>query len=66
MTLLQVLTAMANNTTTNITLIDTENKQIITFNAAGYEGIDATITAKIVNSITINSAQAVTISIANE
>ena len=66
MTLLQVLTALANNTTTNITLVDAENNQIITFNASGYEAVDATYTAKVVKAITIISAQAVTISIANE
>ena len=66
MTLLQVLTALANNTGTNITLIDSENNQIITFNAAGYAAVDATYTAKIVKAITIVSAQAVTISIADE
>lgn len=65
MTLSQVLTALSNNINTNITLIDTENNPLITFNAPGYAGVDATLTAKIVKSISISSAQAVNITIAD-
>ena len=65
MTLLQALTALANNTDVNITITDAENNKIITFNAAGYTAVDDTITGRTVNAITIISAQAVTISIAN-
>ena len=66
MTLSQVLTALANNTAVNITLVDSENNKIITFNAAGYSAVDSTYMSKVVKSITIGSAQAVTISIADE
>ena len=65
MTLLQALTALANNTGVNITLTDTENNQIVTFNAAGYTAVDDDITSRIVNSITVVSTQSVTIQIAN-
>ena len=65
MTLLQALTALANNTGVNITLTDTENNQIITFNASGYEAVESDITGRTVNFITVVSAQAVTIQIAN-
>ena len=65
MTLLQALTALANNTDVNITISDAESNKIITFNAAGYTAVDDAITGRTVNSITIISAQAVTIQIAD-
>lgn len=53
MTLNQLLTAMAGNTSTNIALIDSDDSAMITFNASGYANIESDLLARTVSTITI-------------
>ena len=62
-TLSDLLAALANNTTASITLLDSADNKIITFNAAGYEAVEGDITARKVKSIKVTSAQAISITI---
>lgn len=55
MILADVLKAMANNENVNITLIDTDEKPLITFGAGGYASVEADITAREVKKIKIVS-----------
>lgn len=55
MTLADVLKAMANNENVNITLVDTDEKALITFGAAGYQSVEADVTARVVKKIKIES-----------
>ena len=60
-TLSDLLAALANNTTASITLLDSADNKIITFNAAGYEAVEGDITARKVKSIKVASAQSISI-----
>lgn len=62
-TLSDLLAALANNTTASITLLDSADNKIITFNAAGYEAVEGDITARKVKSIKVTPAQAISITI---
>lgn len=65
-TLSDLLAALANNTTASITLLDSADNKIITFNAAGYEAVEGDITARKVKSIKVASAQSINITIEDE
>lgn len=65
-TLSDLLAALANNTTASITLLDSADNKIITFNAAGYEAVEGDITARKVKSIKVASAQSISITIEDE
>lgn len=55
MILADVLKAMANNENVNITLVDNEEKNLITFGASGYQSVEADVTARAVKKIKIES-----------
>lgn len=65
MNLQQLLTALKNNTSLNITLIDSSDKDMITFNAAGYENIENDLNTRIVTNIQVDSNKLVRIKIAD-
>lgn len=63
MTLLETLAALANNTNANITLMDDQDNQLITFNAAGYSSVESDLGTRKVNSIKVASGTSVIISL---
>jgi len=65
MTLLDVLTALANNTGVNITLVDEDGNTLITFGAPGFGSIESDLGARIVKRIRIQSQKEVVITIEN-
>lgn len=65
MTLTDVLTAMANNTGVNITLVDEDGNSLITFGAPGYGSIESDLGSRIVKRIRIASQKEVVITIEN-
>lgn len=65
MKLSDVLAALANNANLNISLIDSNDKNLVTFNCDGWESIENDITAREVKKILIVSSSAVKIFIAD-
>lgn len=65
MTLSDVLTAMANNTGVNITLVDEDGNSLITFGAPGYASIESDLGSRIVKRIRVASQKEVVITIEN-
>lgn len=61
MTLGDLLVALKDNTTLNVSLIESTNTPIITFNAGGYEGIESDLMSRIVDTITVGNNKLVTI-----
>lgn len=62
MILSEILAALANNASVNITLVDDEDNQVVTFNAAGYGAIESELGERKVKRIKINSGISVSIS----
>ena len=60
MTLEELLIALKDNPI-NITLVDSEDKSLITFNAGGYESIESDLFNSIVDTITVSSSKLITI-----
>ena len=56
MKLSDVLKALANNADLKITLIDSNDAELVTFNAPGYESIETDITERDVKRISIVTA----------
>lgn len=63
MILSDLLAALSNNTGASITLVDSADNKIITFNASGYEAVEGDITSRTVKSVKIVSGTAVSIAI---
>ena len=65
MTLQNILPTLSKNDSLNITLIDSDDKKLITFNAAGYENIENDLLVKIVTRMTVVSNKDVQLKIAD-
>lgn len=63
MKLSDLLKALSYNTNVNVTLLDAEDVELITFNAVGYKAVESELGKKKVKKIKITSATAVTISL---
>lgn len=64
MTLTQALTALADNTGVNITLVSVNGDvktNLITFNAPGYASVESDLGSKTVTKITVTSSKSVVI-----
>lgn len=59
MTLADLLKAMSCNDRVNITLIDSDDKVLITFGANGYSAVESDVTSRTVKKIKVDSATAV-------
>lgn len=55
MTLLQILAALSGNTDHNISIVNSDDTALITFNAAGYESIENDLTARTVKRVRVDS-----------
>lgn len=64
--LLDVLTALSKNKGVNITLKNSEDVALITFNAAGYASVESDLTLRKVDRITIDSETSITILLNDE
>lgn len=62
MFLSEILAALANNTNVNITLMDDQDTQVVTFNAGGYGAIESDLGSRTVKRIKINSGTSISIS----
>lgn len=65
MTLTDALASLAGNLNLNVSLVDSDDTEMIRFNAAGYQNIESDLFSRIVDSITINSSSIVTIKLAS-
>lgn len=65
MTLTDTLASLAGNLNLNVSLVDSDDTEMIRFNAAGYQNIESDLFSRIVDSITINSSSIVTIKLAS-
>lgn len=63
MILSDLLSALSSNTNVNVTLLDSNDNTLITFNAAGHAAVESDLGKRTVKRVKINTAQAVTISI---
>lgn len=63
MILSETLAALSNNTNLNITLMDDQDNQLITFNAVGYPSVESDLGTRTVKSIKVSSGTAVVISL---
>ena len=63
MILIDLLAALSSNANVNITLMDDNDKVLITFVASGYEAVEDTLGARVVKRIKITSGTAITISL---
>ena len=63
MTLANVLTALHGNANINITLVDAQGVELITFGAPGYEAIESDLGTRPVTAITIESGAKVRIAV---
>ena len=61
MKLSDLLKALAYNTTLNITLVDSEEVELITFNAVGYKAVESELGKKKVKKVKVTSATTLTI-----
>ena len=66
MKLSDLLVAISSNTNTNVTLVDSLDNEIITFNAKGYGAVESDLGERDVKKITLISAASVKIMIADE
>jgi hypothetical protein len=66
MKLSDLLKALSYNTNVNVTLLDPEDVELITFNAVGYKAVESELGKKKVKKIKIDSATAVTIALDEE
>jgi len=66
MTLLETLTALSGNEKLFVTIKDSEETELVTFNASGYPSIESDLEAKVVDSIEIISQQKVTVNLVAE
>lgn len=55
MTLENLLPTLSKNESLNITLVDSDDTNLITFNAAGYGSVESDLFARTVSKITVNS-----------
>jgi len=65
MTLTDALASLAGNLNLNVSLVDSDDTEMIRFNAAGYQNIESDLFNRIVDSITINSSSIITIKLAS-
>jgi hypothetical protein len=65
MTLTDALASLAGNLNLNVSLVDSDDTEMIRFNAAGYQNIESDLFSRTVDSITINSSSIVTIKLAS-
>lgn len=63
MTLIETLAALSNNTNVNITLVDDQDNQLITFNAVGYQSVESDLGARVVKYIKVSSGTLLTIAL---
>ena len=66
MKLADLLAALSNNTNVDITLLDSKDIKLITFNAAGYVAVESALGKRDVKRIKITSATNVFISVEDE
>ena len=64
MTLSALLAALSSNTNVNITLMESNDTQLITFMAGGYASIESDLGARTVDTIKVNTSTSITISLA--
>lgn len=63
MILSDLLSALSSNANVNVTLLDSNDNNLITFNAAGYAAVESDLGKRTVKRVKINTAQQVTISV---
>ena len=63
MTLLNLLTALSNNTNLSISLCDSKDNVLIIFNATGYTAIESDLGSRTVSKVKIIDSKSVSISI---
>lgn len=66
MKLIEVLKALANNTGASITLVDINEVELITFNAAGYKAVESDLGNRKVKRIKVDTATAISVYIDDE
>lgn len=64
MTLTEALASLAGNVNLDVNLVDSDDTNMIRFNAAGYQNIESDLFNRTVDSISINSSSLVTIKLA--
>ena len=61
MTLQNLLPTLSKNASLNITLIDSDDTNLITFNAAGYTSVESDLFSRTVNRITVESNKSIVV-----
>ena len=59
MTLQNLLPTLSKNSSLNITLVDSDDSNLITFNAAGYTSVESDLFDRTVNRITVESNKSI-------
>lgn len=63
MKLIELLEALSGNTNLNISLLDSNGKNMITFGAPGYMAVESDLGERVVNRIKVSSSSAISITI---
>lgn len=61
MTLQNLLPTLSKNSSLNITLVDSDDSNLITFNAAGYTSVESDLFSRTVNKITVESNKSIVV-----